>query len=130
MRVKITLRCNECKQRNYNTMKNKKNSPDRLEMNKYCPFCRKHTVHTETKRLDEKKGCVTMAEVKKVKKDRGKWFREMRSELKKVVWPDGKTTAKNTGTVLLCSLGVGVFIWVFDAVAVLAVKTLVGLFAA
>ena len=71
-----------------------------------------------------------MAEEKKVSKDRGKWFREMRSELKKVVWPDGKTTAKNTGTVLLCSLGVGVFIWVFDAVAVLAVKTLVGLFAA
>ena len=48
-RVKITLRCNECKQRNYNTMKNKKNTPDRLEMNKYCPFCRKHTVHSETK---------------------------------------------------------------------------------
>ena len=64
------------------------------------------------------------------KKDRGKWFREMRSELKKVVWPDGKTTAKNTGTVILYSLGVGVFIWVFDAVAVLAVKTLVSLFAA
>ena len=71
-----------------------------------------------------------MAEVNKAKKDRGKWFREMRSELKKVVWPDGKTTAKNTGTVTLCSLGVGVFIWVFDAVAVLAVNTLVGLFAA
>ena len=71
-----------------------------------------------------------MAEANKAKKDRGKWFREMGSELKKVVWPDGKTTAKNTGTVLLCSLGVGVFIWVFDAVAVLAVKTLVGLFAA
>ena len=49
LRVKITLRCNECKQRNYNTVKNKKNDPDRLEMNKYCPFCRKHTVHTETK---------------------------------------------------------------------------------
>ena len=48
-RVKITLRCNECKQRNYNTMKNKKNTPDKLELNKYCPFCRKHTVHTETK---------------------------------------------------------------------------------
>ena len=71
-----------------------------------------------------------MAEANKAKKDRGKWFREMRSELKMVVWPDGKTTAKNTGTVILCSLGVGVFIWVFDAVAVLAVKTLVGLFAA
>ena len=71
-----------------------------------------------------------MAEVNKAKKDRGKWFREMRSELKKVVWPDGKTTAKNTGTVILCSLGVGVFIWVFDAVAGLAVNPLVGLFAA
>lgn len=49
MRVKITLRCNECKQRNYNTVKNKKNDPNRLEMKKYCRFCRKHTVHSETK---------------------------------------------------------------------------------
>ena len=49
MRVKVTLRCNECKQRNYNTMKNKKNTPDKLELNKYCPFCRKHTLHPETK---------------------------------------------------------------------------------
>ena len=45
----ITLRCAECKQRNYVTNKNKKNTPDRLELNKYCPFCRKHTVHNETK---------------------------------------------------------------------------------
>ncbi len=35
MRVKVTLACSECKQRNYNTMKNKKNDPDRLEMSKY-----------------------------------------------------------------------------------------------
>ena len=49
MRVKITLACQECKQRNYNTMKNKKNDPDRLQMNKYCRFCKKHTVHKETK---------------------------------------------------------------------------------
>ena len=68
-----------------------------------------------------------MAEEKK--KDRGKWFREMKSELKKVVWPTGKETMKNTGTVLLCSLIVGAFIWIFDAVAVLAVNTLIGLFA-
>ncbi len=69
-----------------------------------------------------------MAEEKKVK-DRGRWFREMKSELKKVVWPSGKETAKNTGTVLLCSVIVGAFIWIFDAVAVLAVNTLIGLFA-
>ena len=68
-----------------------------------------------------------MAEAKK--KDRGLWFREMKSELKKVVWPSGKETMKNTGTVLLCSLSVGAFIWIFDAVAVLAVNTLIGLFA-
>ena len=30
-------------------MKNKKNDPDRIEMNKYCPFCRKHTLHKESK---------------------------------------------------------------------------------
>ena len=48
-RVKITLRCEECKQRNYNTVKNKKNMSDRLERSKYCPFCRKHTKHVETK---------------------------------------------------------------------------------
>ena len=48
-RVKVTLRCSECKERNYFTFKNKKNTPDRLEMKKYCPRCRKHTVHNETK---------------------------------------------------------------------------------
>ena len=69
-----------------------------------------------------------MAEEKKVK-DRGRWFREMKSELKKVVWPTGKETMKNTGTVLLCSLIVGAFIWIFDAVALQAVKALIGLFA-
>ena len=42
-RVKVTLRCAECKQRNYNTVKNKKNTTEKLEMSKYCPFCRKHT---------------------------------------------------------------------------------------
>lgn len=49
MRVSITLACTECKQRNYTGMKNKKNNPDRLEVSKYCKFCRKHTAHRETK---------------------------------------------------------------------------------
>ena len=48
-RVKITLACTECKQRNYITKKNKKNDPDRIELKKYCKFCRKHTPHKETK---------------------------------------------------------------------------------
>lgn len=49
MRVNITLACTECKQRNYNTSKNKKNDPDRMELKKYCKFCKKHTPHKETK---------------------------------------------------------------------------------
>ena len=49
MRVKITLVCSECKQRNYDSTKNKKNDPDRLEFKKYCKFCRKHTLHKESK---------------------------------------------------------------------------------
>ncbi len=48
-RVKVTLVCTECKQRNYDTKKNKKNDPDRLELKKYCKFCRKHTLHKESK---------------------------------------------------------------------------------
>jgi len=68
-----------------------------------------------------------MADEKKtVKKDRGRWFREMRSELKKVVWPTPQKVAKNTGTVLLCSLVIGACIWVFDIVATLFVRTLLG----
>ena len=67
---------------------------------------------------------------KSVKKDRGQWFREMRSELKKVVWPTPQKVAKNTGTVLLCSLVIGACIWVFDGVAALFIKTLLDLFAA
>ena len=49
MRKKITLACTECKQRNYNTTKDKKTHPDRMETKKYCRFCRTHTMHKETK---------------------------------------------------------------------------------
>ena len=87
---------------------------------------------------EEKKKATPVKNTNAVKKEEkklgffqriGKWFRELKSELKKVVWPDGKTTLKNTGTVILCSLLVGACIWIFDAVSVLAVNTLVGLFA-
>ena len=49
MRIKITLACTECKRRNYSTRKNKKNTTGRLEMKKYCPWDKKHTVHRETR---------------------------------------------------------------------------------
>ena len=71
-----------------------------------------------------------MAEEVKKKRSRGQWFREMKSELKKVVWPNKQTVLKNTGTVLLCSLIIGACIWVFDFVAVSAVQLILNLFGA
>ena len=49
VRPKITLACQECKNRNYITRKNRRNDPDRLELMKYCPKDRKHTLHRETR---------------------------------------------------------------------------------
>ena len=49
MRVKVTMACQECKQRNYNTTKDKKAHPERMETKKYCRFCKTHTLHKETK---------------------------------------------------------------------------------
>ena len=49
VRTKITLACTECKNRNYNTTKDKKAHPDRMETKKYCRFCKTHTLHKETK---------------------------------------------------------------------------------
>ena len=41
MRDNIILQCPDCKRRNYGTTKNKKKTTERLEMSKYCRFCRK-----------------------------------------------------------------------------------------
>lgn len=64
------------------------------------------------------------------KKKRGAWLREMRSELKKVTWPNRRTVAKNTGTVLLCSLLIGACIWIFDSMAYTLVQMILKLFSA
>ena len=51
----VALECTACKEENkvsrenYFVEKNKTNTPDRLELNKYCPVCKKHTVHKEKK---------------------------------------------------------------------------------
>lgn len=49
MRIISTLACTECKRRNYTTTKNKRTHPERMELKKYCRFCRKHTLHREGK---------------------------------------------------------------------------------
>jgi large subunit ribosomal protein L33 len=49
MRDIIHLACGNCKRRNYTTTKNKRLHPERVEHRKYCPFCRLHTPHKETR---------------------------------------------------------------------------------
>jgi len=49
VRVGITLACTECKRRNYQTQKSKRNTPDRVEFKKYCRWCARHTLHRETR---------------------------------------------------------------------------------
>ena len=114
MRVKVTLACGECKQRNYNTIKNKKNDPDRIEMNKYCPFCKKHTLHKETKQLEvlemakenaknigkeTRKRNLAAQQPNKKKTSVKDYFKGIRIEMKKVVWPTKKAQVSTTTAV-------------------------------
>ena len=86
------------------------------------------TQSDKPKKNDGKKKVSFFDKVKNFFKGIGKYFKDTKGELKKVVWPTASTTAKNTGTVLLCSLAVGACIWIFDGVAVLLIKTLIGAF--
>jgi large subunit ribosomal protein L33 len=48
-RLIFTLECQSCKRRNYSSTKNKRSTPEKVLLKKYCSFCRKHTEHKETK---------------------------------------------------------------------------------
>ena len=75
-----------------------------------------------------------MADVKKENWFKRTWsgirryFRELRSELKKVVWPTPKQVAKNALVVVACVVVFGVFIWLFDFVAQTGITALINLF--
>jgi large subunit ribosomal protein L33 len=49
VRIAVTLACEDCKRRNYQTNKSRRNSPDRVELRKYCRWCGHHTAHKETR---------------------------------------------------------------------------------
>src|SRR5204862_7937902 len=49
VRIAVTLACETCKRRNYQANKSKRNTPDRLELRKYCKGCGRHTPHRETR---------------------------------------------------------------------------------
>ena len=119
MRTRITLECTECKQRNYNTTKDKKTHPDRVETKKYCKFCQKHTLHKETKQFELMEG-KKMAEATKKKESRIKtWF-------SRIIWPDKATIIRQTVVVVVITIIVGVLISLIDSVVQLGLDAIIG----
>ena len=57
----------------------------------------------------------------------GRFFRELKAELKKVAWPSGSDTLKKTGIVILCVIVVGVIVWIFDGIASAVIDALLSL---
>ena len=56
IRFLITLECINCRRdlnksgiSRYITQKNRRNTPDRLELKKYCSYCNGRTIHKEIK---------------------------------------------------------------------------------
>lgn len=76
------------------------------------------TSTTAVKKTDEK-----LSFFKRV----GKWFREFRSEVKKVIWPTPKQVVTNTGVALGMMAVSAVALWLFDTLASLGVQTLIDL---
>ncbi len=58
----------------------------------------------------------------------GRFFRELKSELKKVAWPTGRDTMKKTGIVIVCVIVVSVIVWIFDGIASSVIDALLSLF--
>ena len=86
----------------------------------------------ENEKLEQTKQAAPKKDKKSEKKPGffariGKWFKEMKSELKKVQWPTKKQTVNNTAIVIACVLIVGLFIWVFDFVATSVIDLLISL---
>ena len=87
---------------------------------------------SENEKMEQGQGSASASEkADKAKKDKkpekqkkpsifariGKWLKDMKSELKKVQWPTRKQTVNNTLIVIACVVVVGIFIWIFDALA-------------
>ena len=148
-RTKITLACAECKNRNYSTMKNKKNTTERLELSKYCKSCKKHTAHKETKqdhiflkigsdKMSKEKEVVKAEKTdksvkksaeKKVKKKRKHiwtYFKDMYLELRKVTWPNKKDLKTYTISVCIFVVFMAIVTGLLDLAAVSLINWMTG----
>ena len=76
---------------------------------------------------DEKKISAAPAKAVTAVKRVGKWFREMKSELKKVIWPTGKQLTNNTLVSVVMMVASAIVLWGFDWLANALVKALLTL---
>lgn len=74
---------------------------------------------------DQEKGTPAKAKKPSVFSRAGKWVRELKSEIRKIVWPSRKQTLNNTMVVLAAIVLVGIFIWVLDAIFNFGIQTLI-----
>ena len=66
-----------------------------------------------------------MGETVKTKKQKKSWFKGLKAEFKKIVWPDQKSLTKETAAVVIVSVVVGVIISVVDLIARFGIESLV-----
>ena len=81
------------------------------------------------KPLTTSTNAVKKEDVKKLSfgKRVAKWWREMKSELKKVVWPSSKQVVNNTVVALVVIIISAIVIWGFDEIAQLIVQAVLKL---
>ena len=122
MREGVTLQCNECKQRNYRTTKNKKNTTDRLELKSSAEL----TPLTERPGKDVRAMAVSESGKPGLISRISRFFKEVRSELRKVAWPNRKELTSYTILVLVTVAVVAVYIGVIDFVVRVALGLILG----
>ena len=81
-------------------------------------------VRTEKSKADKKKQGNALS---RFGSRIAKWFREMRSELKKVVWPTGKQVLNNTIVACVVMIVAGIVLWAFDPLAMVIVNALISI---
>lgn len=66
-----------------------------------------------------------MGETVKEKKQRKSWFKGLKAEFAKIIWPDQKTLTKETAAVVISSVVIGVIISIVDLVVRFGIEFLV-----
>ena len=106
-----------------------KQNPDETEMTQ-------NKQPKDSKEAKEPKAAKPKKDKAKAEKDKkpgvgkriGRFFRELKAELKKVAWPSRAETLRNTGIVIVCVIVVGVIVWIFDGIASALIDALLSLF--